>query len=82
MSADGCQGDMEPPISLNAVKMRVVSTAEGGEVNSETLFEFAGGRPVSGRSWGTALGYWWLDGHECFAFVMLKWPRWALDGGF
>jgi len=28
------------PLSLNGVRMHVVSTAEGGEVNTETLFEF------------------------------------------
>ncbi len=31
---------MEKSISLNGLKMRVVSTAEGGEVNSETVFDF------------------------------------------
>ena len=31
---------MEEQISLNGVRMRVVSTDEGGEVNAETLFEF------------------------------------------
>jgi hypothetical protein len=31
---------MKKPISLDGVRMRVVSTAEGGEVNTETLFEF------------------------------------------
>ena len=31
---------MEKPISLDGVRMRVVSTAEGGEVNTESLFEF------------------------------------------
>ena len=41
---------MEKPISLNGVRMCVVSTAEGGEVNTETLFEFAqDGSVVSAR---------------------------------
>jgi hypothetical protein len=31
---------MEKPISLDGIRMRVVSTGEGGEVNTETLFEF------------------------------------------
>ena len=31
---------MEKPISLDGVTMRVVATAETGEVNLETLFEF------------------------------------------
>lgn len=31
---------MEKTISLDGIKMRVVSTGEGGEVNTETLFEF------------------------------------------
>lgn len=30
---------METPISLDGMRIRVVSTAEGGEVNTETLFE-------------------------------------------
>lgn len=32
---------MEEPFSFSGVRMRVVSTAEHGEVNTETLFEFA-----------------------------------------
>lgn len=41
---------MENPISLDGIRMRVVSTAEGGEVNTETLFEFAqDGSVVSAR---------------------------------
>lgn len=31
---------MEKSISLDGIKMHVVSTAEKGEVNTETLFEF------------------------------------------
>lgn len=31
---------MEKPISLDGIRMHVVSTGEGGEVNTETLFEF------------------------------------------
>jgi hypothetical protein len=31
---------MEEQISLHGVRMRVISTAECGEVNTETLFEF------------------------------------------
>ena len=48
------------PISLNGVRMRVVSTAEGGEVNIETLFEFTqDGSVVSARYAGgtVRLGY-------------------------
>ena len=48
------------PLSLNGVRMRVVSTAEGGEVNTETLFEFAqDGSVVSARYAGgkVRLGY-------------------------
>ena len=37
---------MEKPISLDGVKMRVVSTAEGGEVGAGTVFEFAQDGPV------------------------------------
>jgi len=41
---------MEKLISLDGISMRVVSTAEGGEVNTETLFEFAqDGSVVSAR---------------------------------
>ncbi|MCM3874731.1 MAG: hypothetical protein ND895_28895 [Pyrinomonadaceae bacterium] len=48
------------PLSLDGVRMRVVSTAEGGEVNPETLFEFAqDGLVVSARYSGgkVRLGY-------------------------
>lgn len=31
---------MEQPISLNGIKMHVVSTADGGEVNFATIFDF------------------------------------------
>jgi hypothetical protein len=31
---------MEKSISLDGIRMRVVSTGEGGEVNTETLFQF------------------------------------------
>ena len=49
-----------PPPSLDGVRMRVVSTAEGGEVNSDTVFEFAqDGSVVSARYAGgkVRLGY-------------------------
>ncbi len=51
---------MEKPISLDGIRMRVVSTAEGGEVNTETLFEFTqDGSVVSARYAGgkVRLGY-------------------------
>ncbi len=51
---------MEKPISLDGVRMRVVATAEAGEVNTETLFEFAqDGSVVSARYAGgkVRLGY-------------------------
>jgi hypothetical protein len=51
---------MKKPISLDGVRMRVVSTGEGGEVNAETLFEFAqDGSVVSARYAGghVRLGY-------------------------
>ncbi len=51
---------MEEQISLHGIRMRVVSTAEGGEVNTETLFEFTqDGSVVSARyaGGGVLLGY-------------------------
>ncbi len=48
------------PLSLNGVRMRVVSTAEGGEVNTDTIFEFVqDGSIVSARYAGgkVQLGY-------------------------
>ena len=51
---------MEKPISLDGLRMRVVSTAKGGEVNTETLFEFTqDGSVVSARYAGgkVRLGY-------------------------
>jgi len=51
---------MEEQISLDGIRMRVVSTAEGGEVNTETLFEFTqDGSIVSARYAGgkVRLGY-------------------------
>ena len=51
---------MEEQISLDGIRMHVVSTAEGGEVNTETLFEFAqDGSIVSARYAGgkVRLGY-------------------------
>ncbi len=51
---------MDKPISLDGIKLRVVSTAEGGEVNSETVFEFTqDGSVVSARYAGgkVQLGY-------------------------
>ncbi len=37
---------MKEQISLQGIRMRVVSTAEEGEVNAETLFEFTQECPV------------------------------------
>ncbi len=51
---------MEEQISLDGVRMRVVSTAEAGEVNAETLLEFVQDGPiVSARYAGgkVRLGY-------------------------
>ena len=51
---------MDKPISLDGIQMRVVSTAEGGEVNTETLFGFVqDGSVVSARYAGgkVQLGY-------------------------
>ncbi len=51
---------MENSLSLNGRRMHVVSTAEPGEVNSETLFEFTqDGSVVSARYVGgkVRLGY-------------------------
>jgi len=51
---------MEKPIALDGIRMHVVSTAEGGEVNTETLFEFTQeGSIVSARYAGgkVRLGY-------------------------
>ena len=51
---------MEQLISLDGIKMRVVKTAEGGEVNADTLFEFSQDGPlVSARYAGgkVRLGY-------------------------
>jgi hypothetical protein len=51
---------MKKPISLDGIRMHVVSTAEGGEVNAETLFEFTqDGSLVSARYAGgrVRLGY-------------------------
>ena len=51
---------MEKAISLDGIRMRVVSTAERGEVNTETLFEFTQeGSTVSARYAGgeVRLGY-------------------------
>lgn len=51
---------MEKLLSLNGRQMRVVSTAERGEVNTETLFEFTqDGSVISARYAGgkVRLGY-------------------------
>ncbi len=51
---------MGKPLSLNGIKMHVVSTAEGGKVNSETIFDFSqDGSVVAARYSGgkIKLGY-------------------------
>ncbi len=51
---------MEKTISLDGIKMHVISTAEGGEVNTKTLFDFTqDGSVVAARYGGgkIRLGY-------------------------
>ena len=55
---------MEKTIYLDGIRMRVVSTAEGGEVNTETLFEFAQDGSVVSARYAAArcgLAIWWHD---------------------
>lgn len=57
---------MEKPISLDGVRMRVVSTAEGGEVNIETLFGFTqDGSVVSAHYAGGKVRLGYLVGTMC-----------------
>lgn len=77
---------MEKPISLDGVKMRVASTAEAGEVNGETLFEFAEeGSVVSARYAGGKVRLGYLvgvisDERLCFRYAQVD-DSGHLDGG-
>jgi hypothetical protein len=55
---------MEKPISLDGIKMHVASTADCGEVNSETLFEFTqNGTVVSAKYSGGKIKLGYLVGN-------------------
>jgi hypothetical protein len=77
---------MENPISLDGVRMHVISTAEGGEVNSETLFEFSqNGSLVSAKYSGGSvkLGYlvgWMASGQLRFRYAQVG-SDGQIDGG-
>lgn len=78
---------MEKPISLDGIRMHVVSTAEEGEVNAETLFEFAqGGSVVSARYAGGKVRLGYLVGTMsadglCFRYAQVD-NAGRLDGGY
>ncbi len=73
-------------LSLDGLRMRVVSTAEGGEVNTETLFEFAqDGLVVSARYSGGKVQLGYLVGtigeeELCFRYAQVD-DSGRLDGG-
>ena len=78
---------MEEQISLDGIRMRVVSTAEGGEVNSETLFEFAqDGSVVSARYAGGKVQLGYLVGTISAEILSFRYAQvdynGRLDGGY
>jgi hypothetical protein len=78
---------MEKPILLNGIRMHVVSTAEGGEVNSETIFEFTqDGSVVSARYAGGKVRLGYLVGTMsaeglCFRYAQID-TSGRIDGGY
>lgn len=78
---------MEKPISLDGVRMHVVSTAEGGEVNTETLFEFnQDGSVVSARYAGGKVRLGYLVGTMSAKGLQFRYAQvdnsGRLDGGY
>jgi hypothetical protein len=78
---------MEKPISLDGIQMHVVSTAQGGEVNNETLFDFTQDGPViSARYTGGKIKLGYLVGistDEGFQFRYTQVDNDdRLDGGY
>lgn len=78
---------MEKPISLDGIQMRVVSTAEGGEVNTETLFSFAqDGSVVSARYAGGRVRLGYLVGTNSADGLSFRYAQVdrdnRLDGGY
>jgi hypothetical protein len=78
---------MEKPISLDRIQMHVVSTAQGGEVNNETLFDFTqDGSVISARYTGGKIKLGYLVGiltDEDFKFRYTQVDNdGRLDGGY
>ncbi|MDH3358863.1 MAG: hypothetical protein OEM06_15485 [Desulfobacteraceae bacterium] len=78
---------MKKPIYLDGIRMRVVSTAEGGEVNTETLFEFAqDGSVVSARYAGGKVRLGHLVGTMSDEVLRFRYAQadnsGRLDGGY
>lgn len=78
---------MEKPISLDGVRMCVVSMAEGGEVNTETLFEFAqDGSVVSAHYAGGKVRLGYLVGTMSAEGLRFRYAQvdnsGRLDGGY
>lgn len=78
---------MEKQISLDGIRMRVVSTAEGGEVNTETLFEFTqDGSVVSARYAGGKVRLGYLVGMMSSEGLRFRYAQidnsGRLDGGY
>lgn len=78
---------MEKQISLDGIKMCVISTGEGGEVNADTLFEFSqDGSVVSARYAGGKVRLGYLVGtivaeELCFRYAQVD-NTGRLDGGY
>jgi len=78
---------MGEQISLDRIRMRVVSTAEGGEVNAETLFEFTqDGSVVSARYAGGTVRLGYLVGTMSAEGLRFRYAQvdnfGRLDGGY
>jgi len=78
---------MKKPISLDGIRMRVVSTAQGGEVNTETLFDFAqDGSVVSARYTGGKVRLGYLVGTMSAEGLRFRYAQidttGRLDGGY
>ncbi len=85
---DPTRGDhMEKTISLDGIRMHVVSTGEGGEVNTETLFEFTqNGSVVSAHYAGGKVRLGYLVGTMSAEGLRFRYAQvdnaGRLDGGY
>lgn len=78
---------MERTFSLDGIRMYVVSTAEGGEVNAETLFDFSqDGSVVSARYAGGKVRLGYLVGTMSAEGLRFRYAQidtsGRLDGGY